>query len=345
MKRNERMLLLAFGLTWAGASALALALTAVDADAERIPSPELRFKVTIPADSITLGDPIPVRIEAEAPESGTLLLPQFADSVGPFTVLSAGLIERTSEHGRRTLTQQVVLTLFSTQGGMLPALPLLWVRADGDTAVAYSEPRAVGVRNLLEGDARDLSKLRDVKGVVGLGGPWAWIWIAGTFVLLGLGIWLWRRYGRKGVEAVLPPPLPPVAPELAFERDLAFLLEKGYVERGELKEYYVELSQLLRRYLEDRFAFPAVEATRSEVLAVVAQRPVFSTEDRRFLAGWLEAGDLVKFARGERLLKEAFDDAEAARRWVRTISENARRPADRAASAPPIAEPLEGGVA
>ena len=51
-----------------------------------------------------------------------------------------------------------------------------------------------------------------------------------------------------------------------------------------------------------------------------AARRGFTAEDQQWLGTWLQAGDLVKFARGERLLAEAKDDAEAARGWVRRIS-------------------------
>ncbi len=308
-----------------------LALTVVGAaSASRVPSAELRFAIAVSPDSILVGDPITARVEIETPDGATLLLPQFADSVGPFTVLSAEPIERRTKGGRAVLIQSVQLTLWEPGRATLPALPLLWARGPEDTLVAYSTPVEVRVGSVLapelakqsKGGAAppvDLSLLRGLKGVVSLGGiPW-WVWllIAAALGAGGYALWQWLR-ARRAVPIEAPAP-PKVAPEVAFERGLDALLAGGSLERGMLKEFYLDLSQLLRRYLEERFTWSAVEATRLEVLEWAARRG-FTAEDQKWLGTWLQAGDLVKFARGERLLAEAKDDAEAARGWVRRIS-------------------------
>lgn len=308
-----------------------LALTFVcTAQASRVPSTELRFAIAVAPDSILVGDPITARVEVEAPDGATLLLPQFADSVGPFTVLSAESIERSAKAGRVLLRQSVQLTLWEPGRATLPALPLLWARGPEDTLVAYSAPVEVRVGSVLAPElakqakggqppSLDLSLMRGLKGVVSLGGiPW-WVWLLVAALIGALAYALWQRLRARRAVPVEAPPPPKVAPEVAFERGLDALLAGGSLERGMLKEFYLDLSQLLRRYLEDRFSWSAVEATRLEVLEWAAGRG-FAVEDQQWLGTWLQAGDLVKFARGERLLAEAKDDAEAARGWVRRIS-------------------------
>lgn len=300
------------------------------AQASRAPSAELRFKVTLAPDSITVGDPISLRIEAEAPNAATLLLPQFADSIGPFVVLSADPIVRANRAGRALLTQEVKVTLFAPGRFEFPPLPLLWVRGADDTLVANSNATPVRVGSLLDAElkksakggpakALDLSFLRGVKGVVSLGPERWWFWLAGGLLVAAIAFLLWRRFGRRAAAVFVPPPPPPVAPEVAFERGLDALLAGELLGRPDLKDFYVELSRLLRVYLEDRFRWQAVEGTRSEILDEAA-RAGFSLDDQRWLGTWLEAGDLVKFAKGERLLEEARQDAESARGWVRRIA-------------------------
>ena len=333
------------------ALALLLALTLVPAArAERKPSPELRFRITLAPDSITVGDPILAKIEAEAPNGASLLLPQFADSVGPFTVLSADHIVRANKNERALLTQEVKLTLFEAGEAEFPALPLLWVRADGETLSASSTPSRVRVGSLLEPELAkqaktgqpatpDASFLRGVKGVVSLGRPTWWIWAAGAALLALIGFLLWRRFGRRTLAAIAPPLPPPVAPEIAFETGLDALLAGGFLDRGELKEFYLELSRLLRVFLEDRFHWTAVEGTRLEILEA-AERAGFTKGDQDWLGTWLLAGDMVKFARGDRLLTEAREDAESSRAWVRRIVREAldRDRAARVAETAPMSE-------
>lgn len=297
-----------------------LLLPASAAFAERKPSPELKFKVAIAPDSITVGDPIEVLLSAETPSGGVAALPALADSVGPFAVLDAGPIERSERQGRVTWTQKARVTLFETGAATWPALPLLWSRGDGDTLAAYSAAAHVGVRALLPAEAKGITDLRDVKGVVNLARELWWLWLLVAAAAGAVGYALWRRFrARRGVAPLEPIVLPKLPPAVAFEQGLDALLARGLIERGELKDYYVEVSQLLRRYLEDAYRFPAVEATRAEVLEEVGRRAVFTDSDRRFLAEWLNAGDLVKFAKGQRLLAEAKSDSDAARSWVREV--------------------------
>ena len=150
--------------------------------------------------------------------------------------------------------------------------------------------------------------------------------------------------------SLLEPPPPPLPPEVAFEQGLAALRARELPEKGLVKEYYAELSLLLRRYLEDRFRFPAVEETRTEVMAGIEHVPGITEQERRELFSWLSEGDLVKFARMERMLAEARDAAERASAWVRataaprfaagSLPSEGMEPGAAAAPASPASAPL-----
>ena len=119
--------------------------------------------------------------------------------------------------------------------------------------------------------------------------------VAGGLLLLALAIgglvWLLLRRGSAG-----PPPPPPVPADGSALAALGALLEGPLLGRGEYLRFHVELAAILKRYLEARYAFPAVERTTTEVdrdlkrLAVdpAASRPALDV---------LGACDAVKFAR------------------------------------------------
>lgn len=328
------------GLAWA---LLGLAALAVSARAERTPSPELSFRVRLSPDSITVGDPIAVVLEATAPSGATLGLPQLVDSIGPFSVLSADAPATQLKDGKLSVRQQGRVTLFRPGEFAFPELELIWVRAPGETLAAYSRPVTVRVGSVLGKDEADLSKLRGVKGVVPLGRVRWWWWAALALFVAALAflLWrnrhLWRRKARIFPAAPAPPPLPP---EIAFERGLAALRKRELPERGLVKEFYAELSLLFRRYLEDQYGFPAVEETRPEVLAAAARVPEIEAAERAALADWLEEGDLVKFAKLERLTAEASGYSERAREWV---ARSATKRNAATAATPPEATPAPAG--
>lgn len=124
---------------------------------------------------------------------------------------------------------------------------------------------------------------------------------------------------RAAVEPATPPP-PPPAHERAL-RALDALLSRHLPEQGAVEPYFVELSEILRRYIEDRFGLRAPERTTEEFLAELrnsdAGRRALEAAQRDVLRGFLERADLVKFARDEPDLDVCAQAAGAARDFVR----------------------------
>lgn len=79
-------------------------------------------------------------------------------------------------------------------------------------------------------------------------------------------------------------------------RELASLLSRGLPERGLFKDFYIELTLVVRRYIERRHGIRAPEQTTEEFLAAAAVHPGFRPEAVQGLKAFLSAADLVKFA-------------------------------------------------
>jgi len=65
----------------------------------------------------------------------------------------------------------------------------------------------------------------------------------------------------------------------------------------EIDNFFVELSALIRRYLEDRFELRAPELTTEEFLQVASASPDLDEAHQGFLRSFLRRADEVKFAR------------------------------------------------
>ena len=126
---------------------------------------------------------------------------------------------------------------------------------------------------------------------------------------------------RKEATKDLPPLRPP--DEIALER-LKALQEKGYMENMEHEPFYVELSDIVRHYLEGRFALHAPDRTTEEFLREAASTNVLSREHQNLTASFLEQCDLVKFAR-HTPNREAMNDGIMAA--TRLILETRKPPA------------------
>ncbi|MDP3276159.1 MAG: hypothetical protein Q8Q09_13250 [Deltaproteobacteria bacterium] len=134
--------------------------------------------------------------------------------------------------------------------------------------------------------------------------------IDGAFVvaLATLGVSALMRSRPK----VVPPPPPPTPPWILAIEGLDVLGKSDLLSRGNIKEYYQQLSDIVRRYIGALRGFDALEMTTHEVLSRIKRVPVagVTTTEVEHL---LRECDLVKFARyipghedSEQVLEQAY---------------------------------------
>lgn len=88
-----------------------------------------------------------------------------------------------------------------------------------------------------------------------------------------------------------------LTPHEAALKALDELRRTSLLADKEFKEFYLRLSEILRRYLGQRFDFPGVEWTTTEITAHLRTlEPTEVEADLDALERWLQAADRVKFA-------------------------------------------------
>ncbi len=89
--------------------------------------------------------------------------------------------------------------------------------------------------------------------------------------------------------------------------------------RAQLEPFFVELTRILRRYVERAFALSAPRLTSEELIAEAARDPRLDAAIRRVLAGVLAAADQVKFARHTPPVAEAEGALAEVEELVETV--------------------------
>lgn len=105
------------------------------------------------------------------------------------------------------------------------------------------------------------------------------------------------------------------AHQIAYEAFEA-LKAKELPARGLIKEYYIELSDIIRHYIENRFDIQAPEMTTEEFLGYLRNTDNLTGTQKNLLKDFLNQCDLVKFAKYGPDQKEINDSFVYAKRFV-----------------------------
>lgn len=116
-----------------------------------------------------------------------------------------------------------------------------------------------------------------------------------------------------------------LTPKARALHELGELLEKRLPERGRVKDFYVELTHVVRRYIERRYGILAPRQTTEEFLAAAMKRSEFPADTLSGLAAFLESADLVKFAGIEASVDTAANAASKAESYLRSEREETEK--------------------
>lgn len=140
----------------------------------------------------------------------------------------------------------------------------------------------------------------DVEGVFEWNAFWYFMSVLLVLLFVGSVVMIYRSRSKRPMvrRKILPPPLPP---HQIAQQEIEKIKQSGSIERGG-KAYYMELTDVLRTYIEQRFGFNACKMTSPEIIDHLMK--VDNEEALRELKQIFETADLVKFAKYDTQLNE-----------------------------------------
>jgi hypothetical protein len=284
----------------------------------------LRLSPAAPA----IGDPLVLVLEVRAEPDVELLMPEFGEALDRFAIVEFSKAETADDAGGTISSQRYTLQPARSGPQSIPPLLIEFVdRREGHEAApdgedAYellTEPLDFEVASALPDDAplEFRAPLGELKPLTRGGGPW-WPWalaavaalaLAGPFAIRAAAGWRARARRRSAYDVA---------------RDsLDALLMAPRPTAGEMDTFFVELSRIVRRYLEDRFGLRSPELTTEEFLDELVESPDLVRTHQRLLRDFLSRADLVKFAHFVPEPRDVEESLDSARRFLETTRDGA----------------------
>jgi len=269
---------------------LALALQAQD----------IRITSAPDTSSILIGDQTGFTVTAAIPAGVTAEMSSVTDTLaGKIVILQRSPRDTVIlPDGAMKLTDRYLITSFDSGSYTIP--PFFAERISGDSLIRYYSDYSLLRVFRPEVTPQDTTDVvfdivppRSAPVTFSEILPWLVIALIAAVVIYLLARFLPRNPLKKFVRPV-PPPEP--AHVIAL-RDLQELKSAGLWQKGEIKEYYSRLSDILRRYIDNRYGISSPELTTDETVRMLQKAAVTTSGQMALVKEILSLSDMVKFAK------------------------------------------------
>uniref|UniRef100_A0A7V0Z7N5 Protein BatD n=1 Tax=candidate division WOR-3 bacterium TaxID=2052148 RepID=A0A7V0Z7N5_UNCW3 len=235
---------------------------------------------------LTIGDPFEILIEVSIPANKNISEP-FIDSIEPFAIIEQKhkIIQ---EKGKAKHSYHLRVSAFNIGELKFPPVKFL-LREGSKTDTIQTNPVDIKITGTLPEGMKDIN---DIKEMIDFPNPLPAIiliivFCAGVIAFLGINFYKKLKQKRILTEEKIP----------CWTRALNAidsLLKEDFINKGMIKKFYYTLTDILKRYLEERFQFPAVEQTTTEIFHSMKSLKIPLREDFQHIFSY---ADMVKYAK------------------------------------------------
>ena len=281
-------------------------------------NPEVKASASLDTNKILVGQQTTLHLQVDVPKDLILQWPLLNDTLqANVEVISSSQIDtlKSDKEGFIRLHQDIVISSFDSGYYAIPPFYFMYGKANDSLnnhiEIAESNALLLEVHNIKV----DLKKeIKDIKPI--LDEPWQFkeflpyiLIIGGIFLIIAIGVYIYFRIKNdKPIFAFAQKPKVP-AHIVALEK-LNKLKEQKLWQTGSAKEFYSELTDILREYMEGQLHFGAMEMISADIIDELQKQNL----DKSLVdetQSVLQTADLVKFAKVEPLA----DENDRALKW------------------------------
>ena len=266
-----------------------------------------------------IGAEFKLSVKATVDTTSKVVFPS-VKNIGPLEVIRSYRIDTVKNGDKYELIKKYGLTQFDSGKYTIPSIKVLINNSPFFTDSIRVEVANVDVDTLKQ-------KMYDIKPIAegSLSNSWIWKLLLVLLVIAAIAafIYWWIKIRKKKIveQEVYKTPI---------EKATVLLnnLEKKELwQKGEIKAYYSELTDIARNYIEEAIQIPAMESTTSELIeglrkASLKKKMTLSKETIENLEQVLRQADLVKFAKSKPLDFEITEDRKKIENSIITLDKS-----------------------
>ena len=266
-----------------------------------------------------IGAEFKLAIKTTVDTSSKVIFPNLKN-FGALEVIQSYPIDTVKMDGRYELIKKYGLTQFDSGRYVVPSIKIFI-----NSKPFFTDSLLVEVANVQVDTLKQ--KMFDIKDIASADNPigdW-WKYLLIIALIVGIGAFIYwfikKRQEKKILEEIYKTPI-----EKATSL-LDTLEKKELWQKGEVKAYYSELTDIARNYIEEAIEIPAMESTTSELIqglraASVKKKMTLSQEIIENLERVLKQADLVKFAKSKPLDFEITEDRNKIQKVIVTLDDS-----------------------
>ncbi|MFH1259422.1 MAG: hypothetical protein ABII74_06400 [Elusimicrobiota bacterium] len=274
--------------------------------------PPITLQSNVDKNKITIGDQVVYRVELKYDSCLKVELPNIAAQLSSFEIKDYKIEGPKKHWGKTILRHRYVISTFTTGEYAIPPLLIAYWDEKGEKKQISANKMTIFVESV-KPKPTDKDDIREIKPpVFWKHSFWFWFILILIPVMAAAGIWGYKFYQQRKLLDILADSGSFRPPEEIARERLAKLKETDLLAQEKIKEYYIILAEIVRKYLEARYRIPVIDRTTSELYWEMREAKV-DKKHSQLVKGFLEECDLVKFAKyipESEIVGEDFSTAE-----------------------------------
>jgi len=273
---------------------------------------QVSVKASVDRDKILIGEPITLTLQAYTPLGENISW--FAlDTIPRFEFIRKGKLDTIENVDNKKLEQTLIITSFDSGAVVFAPLEL----KVGDRSY-FTDSILIDVAYKDFDPAAEYKDIKSIQEVDDNSSDYIpWIIGAVTVLAIALIAWLMRKKKKQaGLSTIAVPALPPYEEAM---KALSAINDRDWTQPLATKNYYTELNDIFRVYVNRAMGITSLEKTNDELIVQLKQSGM-SKDSFSHLAQSLRMSDFVKFARYQPQQAENEENVEVIRSSIKTLN-------------------------